>query len=251
VHKNYSSGIPVQISVYDDKLYIWNPGQLPDDWTIESLQAKHPSSPFNPLIANTFFRAGYIESWGRGIEKINRESKKHGVKSVDFNYELAGLMIQFTPDVPFHPLPKKGSVKGSVKRSVKTQDSILTHIDQDPKITIPDMAIELDISTRSIEKHIKILQSMGILQRIGPARGGHWKITPPSPTNAEGSEKSSEKSSEKTQDRILQLILENNKVSAQSIASSLNLSSRAIEKHLSQLKQQSILKRIGADRGGH
>jgi len=33
---------------------------------------KHPSKPFNPLLANAFFRAGYIESWGRGIEKILR-----------------------------------------------------------------------------------------------------------------------------------------------------------------------------------
>jgi len=25
----------VQISVYSDRLLIWNPGQLPPDWTIE------------------------------------------------------------------------------------------------------------------------------------------------------------------------------------------------------------------------
>src|SRR4051812_45283981 len=36
-HKNYASGIPIQISVYRDKLMIWNPGELPPDWTIEKL----------------------------------------------------------------------------------------------------------------------------------------------------------------------------------------------------------------------
>jgi ATP-dependent DNA helicase RecG len=30
VHKEYASGVPVQISVYSDQLMIWNPGQLPD-----------------------------------------------------------------------------------------------------------------------------------------------------------------------------------------------------------------------------
>lgn len=30
----------------------------------------HGSRPYNPDIANAFFRAGEIESWGRGIEKI-------------------------------------------------------------------------------------------------------------------------------------------------------------------------------------
>ena len=37
--------------------------------TVESLLIKYPSRPFNPNIANVFYLAGFIESWGRGIEK--------------------------------------------------------------------------------------------------------------------------------------------------------------------------------------
>jgi ATP-dependent DNA helicase RecG len=61
-HKDYSGGVPIQISVYKDKLMIWNEGQLPENWTIETLLEKHASKPFNPDIANAFFRSGYIES---------------------------------------------------------------------------------------------------------------------------------------------------------------------------------------------
>jgi len=43
----------------------WNDGQLPDNWTIDKPIKKHPSQPYNPDIANAFFRAGLIESWGR------------------------------------------------------------------------------------------------------------------------------------------------------------------------------------------
>lgn len=32
-HKQYESGVPIQISVYEDKLYIANCGRLPDNWT--------------------------------------------------------------------------------------------------------------------------------------------------------------------------------------------------------------------------
>ena len=39
------------------------------NWTVESLLVKHPSRPFNPNIANVFYLAGFIESWGREIEK--------------------------------------------------------------------------------------------------------------------------------------------------------------------------------------
>lgn len=73
MHKDYSSGIPIQISVYAHQIVFWNTGQLPERWTLEKLMGKHPSHPFNPLLASAFFRAGYVESWGRGIEKMRRE----------------------------------------------------------------------------------------------------------------------------------------------------------------------------------
>jgi ATP-dependent DNA helicase RecG len=35
IHKDYASDIPIQIRVFADKLIIWNPGELPLDWTID------------------------------------------------------------------------------------------------------------------------------------------------------------------------------------------------------------------------
>lgn len=43
-HKQYQSGVPIQISVYEDKLYIANCGCLPENWTLENLMSKHASS---------------------------------------------------------------------------------------------------------------------------------------------------------------------------------------------------------------
>ncbi|MFA7119006.1 MAG: hypothetical protein WC159_09555, partial [Sphaerochaetaceae bacterium] len=37
VHKDYSSCIPIQVSVYDDKLYIGNCGQLPETGTLDRM----------------------------------------------------------------------------------------------------------------------------------------------------------------------------------------------------------------------
>lgn len=78
-HKDYSSGIPIQISVYPNKMIFWNEGQLPENWTVEKLTQKHPSKPHNPDIANAFFRAGYIESWGRGTIKMINACKAHKI----------------------------------------------------------------------------------------------------------------------------------------------------------------------------
>lgn len=75
---------------------IWNPGQLPEAWTLELLLGKHASHPFNLLLANAFFRAGYIESWGRGIEKMNWECREHAIDPPHFDYAMSGLMLTLT-----------------------------------------------------------------------------------------------------------------------------------------------------------
>ena len=95
IHKDYGSGIPIQISVYEDHIVFWNPGLLPENWTLQKLLGKHVSEPFNPLIANAFFRAGYIEAWGRGIEKINRECRMHGIEPPVYEIEPTGVMVTF------------------------------------------------------------------------------------------------------------------------------------------------------------
>jgi len=93
-HKDYSSGIPIQISVYPDKMIFWNEGQLPDNWTVERLTQKHPSKPFNPDIANTFFRAGYIESWGRGTIKIINACKAHKIAPPVFHHTPPDFQVE-------------------------------------------------------------------------------------------------------------------------------------------------------------
>ncbi|MDR0940763.1 MAG: ATP-dependent DNA helicase [Bacteroidales bacterium] len=69
-HKDYTGSYPIQISVYADKIMIWNYGRLPENWTVEDLLDKHSSQPRNPDIATAFFRSGYVESWGRGMDKM-------------------------------------------------------------------------------------------------------------------------------------------------------------------------------------
>ncbi|MDR1677890.1 MAG: hypothetical protein LBS44_05810, partial [Deltaproteobacteria bacterium] len=46
--------------------------------TIPNLLVAHSSEPSNPLIANTFFLSGLIESWGRFLEKITEACKNAG-----------------------------------------------------------------------------------------------------------------------------------------------------------------------------
>ncbi len=180
IHKDYSMGVPVQISVYSDSLMIWNPGQLPEKWTVEKLRRKHSSVPYNPTLANIFFRAGQIEAWGRGIEQIFTSCKESGLAEPSIEAETSGLWLKFAISKTFVENVKrsseKSSEKSSVKSSVKSSEKILALMKEKPEITASEMAVKIGISQRAVEAQIRKLKDAGIVQRKGPDKGGYWEV---------------------------------------------------------------------------
>ena len=170
VHKDYSSGNPVQISVYKDKIIIWNEGQLPQNWTVERLKQKHSSVPFNPQIASTFFRAGIIEAWGRGTLKIINECLAQNLPEPVFEYEAPGFQISFSEP------SNSGSVRGTERMSERMSERIIELIKKNNKITIKELVEEIEITQRTIERYLKKLQQNKKLQRIGGRRYGYWQV---------------------------------------------------------------------------
>lgn len=95
LHRDYSVGAPIQISVYEDKLMVWNPAQLPEGWTVAKMMRKHASEPYNPDLANVFFRAGEIEAWGRGIERMCTACRDAGFPDPIITFDMSGLWVTF------------------------------------------------------------------------------------------------------------------------------------------------------------
>ena len=98
IHKDYSSTW-IFLRVYDDRLEIWNPGILPEELTIEQLKEEHSSYPRNKHIAGIFFRAGYIESWGRGTNKIVDSCIEASLPEPIIKEEQGGFSITFLKDI--------------------------------------------------------------------------------------------------------------------------------------------------------
>jgi ATP-dependent DNA helicase RecG len=173
-HKDYASCIPIQISVYEDKIMLWNQGYLPATWTMEKLFEKHSSEPYNPDVASAFFRAGHIESWGQGILKIIKECKKENKPAPVFNYDAPGFTVTFETGV--EKVSEETVVKVSGKTSGKTSGKIIILMSENINITIPELASLICVTERSIERSIQALQKSKKLERIGPAKGGYWKV---------------------------------------------------------------------------
>jgi ATP-dependent DNA helicase RecG len=70
LHRDYSASMHTQIRFYDDRIVVRNAGALPNDRTFEELRSLGESVPRNPSIADTLYRTGITEKWGRGIQLI-------------------------------------------------------------------------------------------------------------------------------------------------------------------------------------
>lgn len=176
IHKDYSTGTPVQISVYADKLMIWNPGQLPADWTVDKLKRKHASQPFNPDLANIFFRAGEIEAWGRGFERMFAACREAGFPEPQIEVEATGIWLTFTysPDI----INRTNSVdETGEKTREKTRDKILRLMRRNPAVSTDDLAQAIGITRKGVEWQIQKLKSEGLVNRVGPDKGGHWEVS--------------------------------------------------------------------------
>ena len=60
--------------------------------------------------------------------------------------------------------------------SGKVSGKILAAVRSNPDITIPELAKLAGVSSRTIERNLQKLREQGLLHRIGPAKGGHWKL---------------------------------------------------------------------------
>jgi len=92
IHRNYF-GQPIQISIYLNKIMIWNVGELPEQITIEDLKRKHASYPRNPRLADVFFKGGLIEAWGRGTLKIINEYIQCGLPEPAIELMSGGIAV--------------------------------------------------------------------------------------------------------------------------------------------------------------
>lgn len=163
-NKDYTSGYPIQISVYPDHLSVWNYGQLPEGWTVGRLFVKHPSMPLNRSLANVFFRSGDIESWGRGYRRIVRGNESAGLLPPIVETE-DGLRVTHYVDVT-----AQVRAMGADERAIP----ILEHVLKYHKVTNGDVQKMLGVSKPTATR---ILQRLDVvLELVGHGVGSYYRI---------------------------------------------------------------------------
>ena len=62
------------------------------------------------------------------------------------------------------------------EKPTKSRDKIIALLSANGKLSAVALAEKIGISAKAIEKHLANLKAEGIIERIGPAKGGYWKI---------------------------------------------------------------------------
>ena len=108
-------------AMYDDHLEITNPGNLHFGITPEKLTVPHESKPWNPIIANVFYRADIIERWGSGTLNIIDWCEENGNPKPTLQEQAGSVYVTFMPAV----FPDTEEVTGEVRRLLQVLDKAL------------------------------------------------------------------------------------------------------------------------------
>ena len=179
-HNCYMYGTPIQIRIEEEQIIISNRCILPEGWTAETLMQPHDSIPYNPDIANVFYRAGYIETWGQGIQKICDECTALGAELPKYEIIGTGLRVYFPAlksaliDQPKVPKGHSAKTDGALDDTMALR--IIEIIRSKPDITLDQLSAEAGIARRTLVRYMSGLKDAGRIERIGGKRYGHWQI---------------------------------------------------------------------------
>jgi ATP-dependent DNA helicase RecG len=180
-HRDYKSSQNNEVTIYSNRVEIYNPGTFPEGLTPQDfINGAERSIKRNPLLAEFMYYVKDIESFGTGLKRIADACDGAGVK-VEFQMLKMGFSVIFyRSDSSIVTDANVGdSIGNNIGDSINindTQRRILSIIKDNPKITALAIATEIGIAKRNVEENIKKLKQSGLLVREGAAFGGHWVV---------------------------------------------------------------------------
>lgn len=214
IHREYTNAFPAKFIIEKDRIFTENSSRPHGFGAIKPLHFS--PFPKNPAIGRVFKEIGRADELGSGVRNLYRythqytghdphliegdifqlivpftsRAKVGGDDSAPHEYPtgeddwtfdddpLQGIQVR-EEGVPFRPSPREWAKQQEpqpLKKRQKRAREILRMARENPKVTIAELASVLAVTDRTIERNLKQLQQEGRLQRIGPAKGGHWEV---------------------------------------------------------------------------
>ena len=205
MHRDYfDKSSDIMVEVYRNKIVVFNPGGLVK-W-LKPEEFGTISKTRNPIIASLLSRTIFVEKLGTGINRIRKAMKSSNLPAPEFKFYEHSFyvnlfdrtMIKGAVAEPQKTVEKTGQKIQNLSRKelltllenkvgsrlvekvgsklVENQLKIILLILEDEKITKNKMSEILNISDTAVDKNILKLKNLGIIKRVGPAKGGHWEV---------------------------------------------------------------------------
>ena len=167
----YDKGAVIHIEVFDNRIEISNPGGLVS--AIPEAEFGKRSHSRNPLIFGLFSRMHLVEQVGSGIGRIQDLMKSAGLPEPIFQKEGIFTVILKRPS----QISGQTTQKTTQKTTRKTEERIIEILSQNPQASRANIAEALGgITEDGVKYQLNKLKKQGIIERIGPDKGGYWKI---------------------------------------------------------------------------
>ncbi len=171
-HRDYTiGGGSVAVAIYDDRLEVTSSGTLHFELTAEQLFLPHESLPWNPLIANVFYRRGIIEQWGRGTIKMAELTTSAGLPQPEIEDAGGCVTVRFRPG-RYVPPQRVG------RDLTERQQAILALLDQAGRgLALREIITHLNsqATRRQIQDDLAFLRTLDLAVSTGHGRGARWK----------------------------------------------------------------------------
>jgi hypothetical protein len=169
-HRDYASAGAVQVSVFADRVEVWNPGVLPPPLTPERLRVPHRSIARNARICEALFLARYIEKYGTGTLMMIRESVQHALPEPDFEQRAGEFVTTVWRDWLTESVLAAANLNERQRRAIG-------HIKAASRITSKEYQELTGATPRTTTRDLDALVGKGLLRKVGKTgRGAHYVV---------------------------------------------------------------------------
>lgn len=182
-HRDYSiKGTDIQIKMFDDRIEVESPGNLPGIVRLSNMRQVHFSR--NPQIAAFLHEYDYVQEFGEGIDRMYREMEQAGLPAPE--YKDHAFMFSATIRNGVEHGAESGvenganngvdGVESGADNLSHNENLVVRYLKVHPEMAIKKVADSLQLSYRTTQRCVSSLKAKGYLRREGSDRKGKWII---------------------------------------------------------------------------
>lgn len=160
VHRNYHINAPSKISIYDDRIELFSPGDFSGPIEQDQL-LKGLTYLRNPAICKIFREMGLVEKMGTGFINIFKSYEEWGLERPQI-IEGANFIKCILP-------------RRSTSFEMQSEESILALFYTENEISAQEVAAKFSVSRATAQRWLNALIQKGLVERIGRTRNLRYR----------------------------------------------------------------------------